>query len=204
MKQTKGSFDWHYTRWFGIITVRTIKLWMHLARKCEFSVDFDRSINKEEPTIIAANHQTLLDPPGVFSAMSFRQLLSVSPVKFMTWHKYYNGKFKFPLYSTGCYPSHGEGLTGVEAAVHYAQNGYRSFIFPEGKRTKPDNRGEAYDGISKILKELPEARLLLCHLDWQPRKRLFSRPKVRIIWKEAPSSLDRNNANAIMEAVYQL
>ena len=122
----------------------------------------------------------------------------------MTWHKYYHSIYKFPLYATGCFPSHGPGLTGAKGAVYYAQNGYRSFIFPEGKRTKPDNRGAAYPGISQILHSLPDARLILVHLDWEPRLKLFSRPKLFIHYEDAPKNLDKSNPDAIMDAIYTI
>ncbi len=198
----KNRFDWHYTRWGGIIAVRSIKLWAFFARKTDYRIELDRPINPDEAIVMASNHQTLLDPPAVFAALKFRDLLKISPVKFMTWHKYYNSKYKLPLYTTGCYPSHGEGLTGVRGAVHFAQNGYRSFIFPEGKRTYQNNRGDAYPGISEILAKLPDARLILVHIDWEKRTSLFSRPKLLVHFFDAPINLDKSNPNAIMDAIY--
>lgn len=197
-----SNFDWHYTRWGGIISVRFIKLWAFFARKTDYRIDLSRPLNSQDITVMASNHQTLMDPPAIFAALKFRDLLKISPVKFMTWHKYYNSVYKLALYTTGCYPSHGAGMTGVQGAVYYAKNGYRSFIFPEGKRTNPQNRGDAYRGISEILSQLPEARLILVHLDWEKRTKLFSRPKLLVHFFDAPDDLDKNNPNKIMDAIY--
>jgi|GEM_PF-4097789 1-acyl-sn-glycerol-3-phosphate acyltransferase len=201
-KQHVSRADWHYTRWGGIISVRIIKFWIKLHRTPIYSVDLKRPINPNEPTVLASNHQTLLDPPAIFAALPFRTLLTVAPVKFMTYHKYYHSKYKLPLYTTGCYPSHGEGLTGVTGAVYFARHGYRSFIFPEGKRTKITQRGPAYEGISKILQELPEARLILVRLDWHKRKSFFSRPILEVSFFDAPDKLDISNPDKIMDVIY--
>ncbi len=202
-KQPVSRLDWHYTRFGGILAVRAVKIWARLHRRPTYDIRLSRPIDKTEPTVIVSNHQTLLDPPGIFAALPFQTLYAISPVKFMTWHKYYHSKFKFPLYSTGCYPSHGGGLTGVKGAVYFAQHGYRSFIFPEGKRTREGHRQPAYDGIVKILDELPEARLILAHINWEERRKLLSRPKLFVGFYEAPEKLDRSNADAIMDAVYE-
>lgn len=199
-----SKFDWYYTRWGGIMAVCLIKFWARIFRSPAYTVELNRPIDPHEATIIVSNHQTLLDPPAVFSALKYRDLLHFSPVKFMTWHKYYNSVFKLPLYTTGCYPSHGDGLTGVKGAVYFAQHNYRSFIFPEGKRTRPGNRGKAYPGISEILNELPDARLILVHLDWQNRNKLLSRPDLLVHFSDAPKDLNLNSPEAIMDAIYNL
>lgn len=202
MKRLKTLVDWHYTRIFGIVSVRLIKIWLRIHRSPEYRIELDRPIDPSEVTVIAANHQTLLDPPAIFAALKIHELLKISPVKFMTWHKYYNSVWKLPLYSTGCFPSHGEGLTGVKGAIHYAQSGYRSFLFPEGKRTNPENRGSAYPGISQVLDQLPKARLILAQLDWERRTAFWSKPKVLIHFFDAPDNLNRSDPNAIMDEIY--
>lgn len=200
----KHSFDWFFTRWGGNTAVCLIRFWAFFHRTTDYRIELSRPINPDEITVMASNHQTLLDPPAVFAALTFKNLLKISPVKFMTWHKYYNSVYKFPLYATGCFPSHGPGLTGVKGAVHFAQNSYRAFIFPEGKRTRPDKRNPAYPGISQILAQLPEARLILVHIDWEVRTTFWSRPKLLVHYVDAPEKLDRTNPDAIMNAIYDI
>ncbi len=201
-KQKVSRLDWHYTRWGGVAAVLLIKIWIKIHRKPHYFVNLIRPIDQNEPTIIASNHQSLLDPPSIFSAFSFGALIKISPVKFMTYHKYYNSKYKPPLYTTGCFPTHGQGHTGVPGAVYFARNGYRSFVFPEGKRIKNNQRTPAYEGIVKILSEIPEARLILVHLDWDKRSSFFSRPDFSVIIHDASKDVDRSNADSIMDAIY--
>jgi len=202
MKKTKNSFDYWYVRFGGIIAVRVVRRWAKIHRKTNFRVSLSRPIQPDEPTIVASNHQAMLDPPAVFSSLSLPELWRMSPVKFMTWHKYYNGRFKLPMYTTGCYPSHGEGLTGTKAAIHYANNSYRSFIFPEGKRIKNNIRTPAYSGISTVLDGLESPRLILVRIDWEKRRTFFSRPKLYVHMFDAPDELDTANPDAIMDAIY--
>lgn len=198
------KLKWYYLRIGGIFSVRAVKVWAKIHRKPVYDIRLKRLIDSKEPTVLVSNHQTMLDPPGVFAALPFDTLLTISPVKFMTWHKYYNSKYKLPLYTTGCFPSHGDGLTGVEGAVYFANNGYRTFIFPEGKRIKDGVRTPAYDGVVKVLERLPEARLILVHIDWEPRKNFFSRPSLSVTFSDAPDSLNRSSADAIMDAIYKI
>jgi len=165
-------------------------------------VSLNRPIDGSEATVIAANHQTMFDPPAVFSCLSLPDLWRMSPAKFMTWHTYYNGRFKLPLYTTGCYSSHGDGLVGTDAAIHYANNGYRSFIFPEGKRIKNNKRTTPYNGISTVLGGLDSPRLILAHITWENRQKFFSRPKLSVRMFDAPDSVDHSRPDTIMDAIY--
>jgi hypothetical protein len=202
VKQTKNSIDYWLVRCGGIIAVRIMRRWASLHRKPTYKVSLSRPINSLEPTVIASNHQTMFDPPGVFSCLSLPELWRMSPVKFMTWHKYYNGRFKLPLYLTGCYPSHGDGLVGTDAATYYANNSYRSFIFPEGKRVKNNNRTTAYRGITAVLEQLENPRLILIHINWEKRTSFFSRPKLYVHMFDAPGAVDITDPNSIMDAIY--
>jgi 1-acyl-sn-glycerol-3-phosphate acyltransferase len=199
-----SRLDWHYVRWGGVSAVVLTKLWLRIHRRPSYKIELDRPVDPAHPTVFASNHQVSLDPPAIFSAFSFRDLVRCSPVKFMTYHKYYNSRFKFPLYTTGCYPSHGDGLTGVKGAVYFARHGYCSFIFPEGKRMRNGERGKAYEGISRILEEIPEARLLLVRINWEPRRRFLSRPGIQVTISDAPKNLNRNDPDAIMDEIYKL
>jgi 1-acyl-sn-glycerol-3-phosphate acyltransferase len=204
MKKQKimKKVEWFYIRVGGIFSVQIIKIWSKIHRKTHYDIQLKRSIDKHEVIVLASNHQSLLDPPAVFSALSFSELRRMSPVKFMTWHKYYNSIYKLPLYTTGCFPSHGEGHTGVDGAVYYAKNGYRTFIFPEGKRTRKNERDKTYDGIVKVLEQVPEARLILVYIDWEKRTKFFSRPSLYIKFSDAPDNIDKTKSKAIMDVIY--
>ena len=202
-KQILQKLAYYYIKWNQFLVVRAYKIGLNITRSTNYKVDLKTPIDKKVPTIIASNHQTLSDSQSIFTALSVVGLLKMAPVRFMTWHKYYNGKFKFFMYSTGCYASHGEGDTGVAGAVNYANQGYRSFIYPEGTRQKDGERKPAYEGVSKILKELPEARLILVKLNWEKRTSFFSRPKFYVHIFEAPKNVDRTDPDKIMDAIYE-
>ncbi len=199
-----SKLDWHYTRFGGVFVTICIKLWANIFRRTDFQINLSSPINTKSNIIVASNHQTLMDAPIIFSALTFRDLVKISPVKFMTWHKYYNSKFKLAMHFTGCFPSHGEGNTGVKGAIHFSENNYRVFIFPEGKRTKPNDRKPSYEGVVRIVDGVSMPRLLLAHIDWEKRKKLFSRPLVSVHWAEAPKTLDMTDPDKIMDEIYKL
>lgn len=202
-KQTKPKFyEWHLIRFGGMLTVRMLWLWAKIFRTTNYRLDLSRPLDHKSPTVYASNHQTMLDSPAVFTALSVLQLHKAAPVKFMTWHKYYNTKYKPLLWLTGCYSSHGDGLTGLDAATEYALQGYGSFMYPEGKRTRPGTRNPAYPGISRLMERLPSARLVLVHIEWEPRSKRFSKPKLSVSMRDAPSTLDVYDPEAIMDAIY--
>jgi 1-acyl-sn-glycerol-3-phosphate acyltransferase len=200
----KNYIDYYFVRFGGITAVLFIKTYLFLTHKRNYKVNLARKIKNNEPTIIISNHQRLLDSPAIFSAVSIKQLYQFSPVKFMTWRRIYNSVAKPILYSTGCYSTHGKGKTGVFGAVTYAKQNYRSFIYPEGKRQRNAIRSKAYSGISEILSELPEARIILVYISWTKKKSIFSRASVTVTMTDAPKNIDKTNPDAIMDTIYEL
>jgi 1-acyl-sn-glycerol-3-phosphate acyltransferase len=201
-RNKKNLLDYYYVTFGGIVAVRLIKIWSKIHRKPNYIIEID-DFDTSKETVMASNHQSLLDPPAIFASLKLKELVKLAPVKFMTYHKYYNSIFKLPLYTTGCYPSHGPGHTGVDGGVFFAENGYRSFVFPEGKRTKLGDEYKSYPGISSILEKIPDARLLLVFINWEKRKSFWSRPGLTVVIFEAPDSVDRSDPYAIMRAIYE-
>lgn len=204
MHKYKKVFDWYYTRYGGYIAVKIFWLWSKIFRKTKYIINVKQPINKDETVIFASNHMNHLDPPAIFSSFKHRPLFAMSPVKFMTTTRYYNSVFKPLLYTTGCYPHKGPGLSGVHGSIIFAAEGYRVFIFPEGKLNRSNSFTHAYDGIVRILDKLPDARLILVHIQWEKRTKLFSRPSLTINISDAPDSVDRTDSSKIMHAIYNL
>ena len=196
-------FSWHYIRAVNAIEHILVKTWSRIYRKQTAKYTLSRPIKKGEKVVFAANHQTYMDPFVIFNAFPTRKAVKLMPVKFMTWHKYYNSKAKPFFYSSGCFPSHGDKFAGVEGAVYFLKRGYNSFIFPEGKRVKDGKRIPAFKGIVRILEEVPDARLILVKVDWEKRKSKFSRPKLYIHAFDAPKNLDKTDPDKIMDAIYK-
>jgi 1-acyl-sn-glycerol-3-phosphate acyltransferase len=199
--EKKNFLDFYTVRYGGIIAVLIIRLYLFITHSRINTVNLERKIDKTEPTVIISNHQRLLDSPAIFSAVNLKTLYQFSPVKFMTWRRIYNSVAKPILYLTGCYSTHGEGKTGVYGAVTFARQGYRSFIYPEGKRQKGE-RTKAYKGVVEVLNELPDARVILVYINWTNRKGLFTRNLLKVHIFEAPKDLDKTNPDAIMDAIY--
>jgi 1-acyl-sn-glycerol-3-phosphate acyltransferase len=199
----KNYIDYYAVRFGGITAVLLVRLYLFITHSRTNNIELDRKIDKNEPTVIISNHQRLLDSPAIFSAVSLKTLYQFSPVKFMTWRRIYNSVAKPILYLTGCYSTHGEGKTGVYGAVTFARQGYRSFIYPEGKRQKDNKRTKAYRGIIDILEELPEARIILVNINWTKKQSRVSRNKLSVHMFEAPNNLDKTNPDAIMDAIYK-
>jgi 1-acyl-sn-glycerol-3-phosphate acyltransferase len=154
--------------------------------------------------VMAGNHQSMIDPFAIFALIPFRQRLRFLPLKFMTFPRIYH-RFKPVCYLLGCYPAHirdrNHHTYGVEGSIKLLHYGYNICIFPEGTRTLQKD-SEPKFGVVRILEAYPEAKLLLAHLEWT----FTSRGKKHLILKvaSAPSSLDRTDPKAIMDAIYAL
>lgn len=200
----KNYIDYYFVRFGGITAVLCVKTYLFLTHKRNYRINLESGINNDEPTIIISNHQRLLDSPAIFSALSLKRLYQFSPVKFMTWRRIYNSVAKPILYTTGCYSTHGKGKTGVFGAVTFASQGYRSFIYPEGKRQKNNTRTKAYGGIVEILEQLPNARIILVNINWTKKQSFLARNKLEVHMFEAPDNLKKSDPNAIMDAIYSV
>ncbi len=198
------NFTRIYLKIFGIITIVIFRIVIFPFFKVN-RVDLLPILNNPSDRIIfASNHFSKLDPPMIFSALSIASLTHIAPVKFMTWHKYYYSYLKPLLFSTGCFPTHNATHSGVGGAIHYAKNGYRIFIFPEGKRNPKRESRKVYSGISLAVKDIPNARLFLVHIVYAKRKTYFERPQITVKIAEASRKLDRENPKSIMDAIYEL
>lgn len=200
--KSKNYLDFYIVRLGGITAVLLVRFYLFLTHSRTNVVELERKIDKNEPTIIISNHQRLLDSPAIFSAVPFKTLYAFSPVKFMTWRRIYNSVAKPVLYLTGCYSTHGKGKTGVYGAVTFANQGYRSFVYPEGKRQKGEKRTKAYRGIVDILEQLPDARIILVKINWGKNDGFLSRNTLKVHMFEAPKNLNKTNPDEIMDAIY--
>lgn len=203
MNKTKMFLDKQYISIGGYIAVKLFWLVSKVLYRTEYNIRFDRPLKDSEVIVFASNHANKLDPPAIFSALPSRQLFrEIAPIKFMTSTKYYNSWMRPILYATGCFAHKGPGRTGVEGSVFFAQNGYRVFIFPEGRMNPTYQLGHAYEGVSRILAKFPDARLVLVHIYWGKKKHLFDRPILSVTFTDAPATVDRSDPFAIMKAVY--
>ncbi len=159
----------------------------------------------DKPIIFISNHVRHLDPPAMFSAVPLKYMLRASPVKFMAWWKYYWSPMLPLLYLVGCFPTHGPGHGGIDGMAYYMRNGYRTFIFPEGKTVhKRTAASKPYSGVSRLLAQVPEAHIILFKIEWHSRIEGERRPRFSLRAADAPKNLDRTSPEAIMQAIYAL
>lgn len=157
--------------------------------------------------VLAANHQSLIDPFVIFALLDIRHRTQLLPLKFMTIPKVYHRPYVKPFaYLLGCFPAHirdrKHHTYGIEGSIKLLDYGYNICIFPEGTRTTRAASDPKY-GIVRILQERPDTKLLLAHIEWLPRRNYWLRP-VRITIAPAPEDLDKSDPKAIMEAIYEL
>lgn len=155
--------------------------------------------------LFVANHASFLDPIVMWSVFSLAQRINGAPTKVMTARFVYNTALRPILWTLGAFPARGPENApkpaGVEAALQYLDQGYNVCIFPEGKRsTRSDNH--VFSGVSRILQTSTTCEVILIHIVWHSgpwwKRRLELRSQL------APSDLDRSNAAAIMNAIYDL
>lgn len=156
--------------------------------------------------VIAANHQSLIDPFAIFSLMSWKHRFPLLPLKFMTIPKVYHRWYVKPFaYILGCFPAHirdrNHHTYGVEGSIKLLHYGYNLCIFPEGTRTTRE-QSDPKPGIVRILEAAPDAKLLLAHIEWSPKS--FWRRPVKITVAPAADNLDKTDPKAIMDAIYAL
>lgn len=163
-------------------------------------------LSRSKRYIVAANHQSQLDPFAIFIPVSFKQRSKFIPMKFMTLPRVYHKWYVKPLaYLAGCYPAHirerNHHTYGVSGTIKLLKQGYNICIFPEGRRTR-QGETEPKNGIVRILQDYPDATLLLAHIQWSRGR--FGGRKCTVIMAEAPKNLDKTDPKKIMNAIYAL
>lgn len=163
------------------------------------------SLSPTKRYVIAANHQSKMDPFAIFTLLGLKHRMRLLPLKFMTHPRVYHHPLLKPfLYVLGCFPAHNRDhqhhTTGVEGTIKLLDYGYNICMFPEGVRTLQANSNPK-NGICRILAQRPNTELLLAHLEWQilPNGR-----RVKITVAPAPANLNKNDPIAIMNAIYAL
>lgn len=157
--------------------------------------------------MVAANHQSKLDPFAIMAMLPLKQKVLLAPMKFPTWPRYYHSWRKPFMYLLGCYPAHSKErrhrTSGVEGTVKLLDYGYNICIFPEGTRTTRE-ASEAKSGICRMLAARPDTILLLAHIEWQQVGKGKLQRHATIVIAPAPEWLDKTNPKAIMDAIYAL
>lgn len=180
--------------------------YLKLAGGFTVTIQLDTRLRHTKRYIIAANHQSMLDPFAIFAAVGAWHRFALLPLKFMTIPRVYHRPWVKPFaYLAGCFPAHNKDRShhtyGVEGSMKLLDYGYNICLFPEGTRTLRED-SDPKTGICRILAARPNSELLLAHIEWRHIRR--GRRHVTIILAPAPKNLDQNDPIAIMNAIYAL
>lgn len=150
--------------------------------------------------IIAANHRSGLDPFVIVSSLRMRDFFRLAPFSFMTANRFMRPVWLRPFaWAAGCFPAHpGLGAYGIEKAVEDIHRGYTLVIFPEGRRTQ-DASTKAKRGLTSICEQVPDARLILTHIEWRQRMSIGS-----ITMSYPPSNTAPKTSHEVMDTIYSL
>ena len=99
--------------------------------------NFLRTLPGHGPVILAANHESYLDPPLVGMAFS-------GPLRFVAWDQLFNSRvFGFLIRALGAVPVSHENKSSAAGLLRqvmgFLEDRYSVLIFPEGERS-PDGR----------------------------------------------------------------
>jgi 1-acyl-sn-glycerol-3-phosphate acyltransferase len=130
------------------------------------------------PVILAANHQSYLDPPAI-------GMVFPTPLRFIAW----DGLFRIPLLGAmiralGAVPVSQENKNAAAGLLRdvmgFVRDGYSVLIFPEGQRT-PDGRLQPFEGgvaLIALKMDVPVVPIWIeGAFDAFPISRRFPRPR---------------------------
>lgn len=183
----------------------TLFFWFITRPRITTRVTSHIRLNANSRYLFASNHQSILDPFAIFWGLPLKQILAVSPTRFLTAKTVYRTPLMPLLRAMGCYPTRGSRQEIIEESAGYMRDGYSVCFFPEGKRTTQAD-SEPRPGVSDMIKrassEFDDIKMILIHIEWTHTGRLRRHAEVSIA--EAPKELYKKDATDIMAAIYGL
>jgi 1-acyl-sn-glycerol-3-phosphate acyltransferase len=181
---------WIISRLFIILTFSRRKVYLQSA-----------DLTKHYGYVVAANHQSRLDPFVIFGSMSLRSYLKLTPVRFMAYREFFRVYlYRIFLQSWGAFPNKelNDLDYGLPLSTKILANKGTIVIHPEGMRVRPDQRVEPKRGVAVMAAE-PDVRLILCRVLWHTG--IF--PRVSVIISE-PRDCTNLTSQQIMDQIYSL
>ncbi len=150
--------------------------------------------------VIAANHQSMVDPFVICSVLPRVLWRELEPFRFFG----HNGLFESPLLAQvllglGTFPAreHDRYAYGIEAARVFLDHEQTVIIFPQGRRMR--DKGEARRGI-QVLAELPRVAVIPARIEWRRRN---GRPSFGLTIGK-PFDGHGQSAQQILDRIYKL
>ena len=144
-----------------------VRVWGALSLHPVILTDFDAAQPLPKPLIIAANHQSILDPFAIAGFIPNRVFRRIQPVRFMTGNGFLQLRVIGRLgWIIGCFPAQTalHVSYGTRRAQEILASGGTVVIFPEGRRTLA-RQSPAKAGII-MLAEFPTVWIMPVHVNW--------------------------------------
>lgn len=188
-----------------LVMTTLVKWWLLLTRRLTIGKSLDKKLHNNKRYVYVANHASYLDVFVMWAVLNFNQRLNGAPTKVMTGPGIYFTAMRPLIWLLGAYPAkkrdHQNVHAGIEGSLHYIHSGYNICIFPEGKRSLPDEK-RAFNGVSHILANSDECEMILIRIIWEPGP--WWKRRIELRASAAPENLDHHDPQAIMEHIYNL
>lgn len=159
-------------------------------------------IDPNRSYILAANHQSMVDPFLISSSLQFNTWRKLAPIRTFAHTIFFTRWYLYPwLVAFGCFPArrHPDLPYGLELANKLLRGNQTIAIFPEGQRTIP-GKTYAKHGVA-ILAKSPGTMVIPVHLQWTSGN-IFTRRMTLAIGR--PKDLSKSTAQQILTTIYDL
>lgn len=188
-----------------LVMTTIVKLWLRITRRLTIGKKLHKKLDRHKRYVYVSNHASYLDVFVMWAVLDFNQRINGAPTKVMTGPGVYFTVMRPLIWLLGAYPAkkrdHQSVHAGIEGSLHYIQSGYNICIFPEGKRSLP-NEKRAFNGVSHILANSDECEMILIHIIWEPGP--WWKRRVELRASSAPQGLNHHDPQAIMDQIYNL
>lgn len=136
---------------------------------------------KKSRFIIVANHRRAIDSALILATLPLSTYRTLLPIRFFTANLYlrywWQRCFLFPLGSFRAYSTEGK-ISGVKGGLELSDREQSLFIFPEGKRVKPNSKVKPKIGIA-YLAQRRDFTILPVYINYIENS---SRKKTQVNW----------------------
>jgi 1-acyl-sn-glycerol-3-phosphate acyltransferase len=112
------------------------------------------------------------------------------------------------MWFMGCYPAKNprgkHKIFGVDGAAQLLSHGFSISIFPEGRRVRNEQRGEAKQGVIRIHQAAPNVPFILAHIEYNHGIKAWIARRRRVITYKLVPNPSYDNPEIIMDEIFAL